>query len=410
MIKKLHLTILSLFVSFSVTLAINDSTEFNIANKYHRGYDLIYGLNYDLMNSSVNSRTAGKLIIDAYYRGIEPSIKNNTIKNITGFIWSFATTWSSTMWPHEFGHFLRANEVGGDFRIEKVRFPIAFGKVEFPDDATLVDESMFITGGLEVNHLIANEIQKDYYNYNGLHNDELYTAFFHRVMYPAYTMLFVRIDPKKSENWVNDAGESVCMGDAACFAKLVWERRGNNAINPDGKVSQGLVDLYNHAAWFSVLWNLADINLYHQASALTKGELNGRRPKYLIGNETNGWSYGTLFNASVLGVELYLNNYIRLKDKFYTAYLKYGFPFENYGVGISAYNIFNTKSVVADLNFDFWNQEFYDLGLHGSTNLSFLIGKKFYLSSQLGWKTEGYLLGKSINKGLVGQMGLRYVL
>ncbi|MBW6458252.1 MAG: hypothetical protein K0B52_03725 [FCB group bacterium] len=398
--------ILGLILSLGFVYA---GTEFSPQDtSYHRDYPVVFAFRQDIRNSVVNSRTAGKLLFDAYYRGIAPQIGNKTLRNALGFFWSFTTTWSSTMWPHEFGHYLRAKQAGGDFYVEKVVFPMAFGVVDLPPDATIEDELLFVTGGFEANFMISRDIQHDYYRYNGLYNDELFTAFFHRVMYPAYTCLFVRMDPADPANWLDSEGGIIAMGDVASMARLTWERTGGNVILPDSSVAPELVQFYNRSSLMGVLWNLADMNLYMQAAALFRGETNGRRPRHLIEKDHFKWSYGTLFNASVLGAELYLNQYMHIRDRFYSAYLKYGFPFRNYGIGAAVHDLVRSERFDLGLQVDLWHQEYYGNGLSAAAALDLKLMHHIDLMAHIGWKTRGYVLGMPVESGMTGFLGLRY--
>ncbi|MEO0156351.1 MAG: hypothetical protein ABIL07_04485, partial [candidate division WOR-3 bacterium] len=58
------------------------------------------------------------------------------MKNSLGFVWRFTTTWITMSLPHEFGHYLRTKQAGGDFGIEKITFPMIYGRLKLPDTAT----------------------------------------------------------------------------------------------------------------------------------------------------------------------------------------------------------------------------------------------------------------------------------
>jgi hypothetical protein len=375
---------------------------------FHRDYKLVLGFPYDLSNAAINTRTAGKVLVDIYYRGIAPQISSHLARNLIGTLWSFSLCWSSTMWPHELGHFLRVKQVGGDFWIEKVVFPVAFGTVVFPDNASLEDELLFVIGGLEVNSLIALGIQQDSFRHNGLYNDELYTAFFHRLMYPAYTWLFAPINPADPASWINENDEQVSFGDVASIARLVIERQGKTVFLGDGSVNPELVTFYEKARLWSLLWNLADINLYYQLAALTKGELAGARPPYLIGDANKGWAYGTLFNASILGAELYLNNYLNWNGRHYRTYLKYGFPLTDYGIGLGLTDILPMTSLNTDLEFHAWHQHYYGTGFAIGATFGIPLSQNLSASIRSLWKLDGYILGSPLQQGLSGYLGLRY--
>ncbi|MBS4014648.1 MAG: hypothetical protein KGZ97_12990 [Bacteroidetes bacterium] len=399
-----------LLVSFLLigisSFAENDTTEVSTTN-YHRDYTLLYSPNYDMLNSSENSRTAAKMLIDAYWRGIGPKIKNKTIGSISGFLWTFATTWSATLWPHEYGHKLRALQIGGDFHIEKFSFPVAFGRFELPENVTLEDETLIIIGGIEANSMMSRDVINDLYKYGGLYNDELFTGFFNRLIWPTYSLM-LRFDVDDPASWIDENGDPMCFGDAACFAKFVWEMGGNEFFMNDGSINPSFVSFYHQLGIIGLAWNLVDLNFYRGAKAIASGELNGQKPKYLLGDESNGWAYSTLFNTSVLGAELYLNNYLKIQNQLYSIYLKYGFPLENNGIGITAYNVIDLPRFKSDLTIEGWKQKFYGTGISATTTLSFSLSKKFDILAQAGWKSKGYVLGRPLDEGFVGFAGLRY--
>jgi len=95
------------------------------------------------------------------------------------------------MAPHELGHFFRANEVNATFWIEGLGFPGPVGHIVFPATKTKEDELAFVTGGIEVNTLYAMNVQKDWYRYNGLFNDEIFEHFFIELFF--LLMLFLSI-------------------------------------------------------------------------------------------------------------------------------------------------------------------------------------------------------------------------
>lgn len=78
---------------------------------------------------------------------------------------------------------------------------------------------------------------------------------------------------------------------------------------------------------------MLDPQFYREVGAAFGKSSKIRRPVFLIGDYRNGWTYGTLFNASPLGYELYFQNYIHYKNNQYGLYVKYGRPFKNIGLG-----------------------------------------------------------------------------
>lgn len=378
-------------------------TDTNFADKqiFHREYNIVYGLRYDVLNSSENLRTGLKLYSDIYYRILSPNLKNKTFRNIVGFVWSFAGKWSSMLWPHEFGHMLRTNQAGGNFSFVRLQFPGILANLEMPETATPEDHTLALIGGFEANYLISRDIQFDFFRYGGLYNDELGIAFGNRIMYALYTYVFSLQNPDKPETWELEGGDPVN------FVKLVWEKADREVLNVDGSVNKQLIRFYHNAGLYSVLWNLFDLNLYKQAAAFFGNELEGKKPLYW-GNEKFSWSYGTFFNTSVLGAELYFNNYLKTGTRFFNLYLKYGFPFKNYGIGILAPDLLTMKRINILGQVDLWSQEDYGNGIAMATTSRFKVANRLNILTQLGYKSRGYIAGKTIEKGFWGYMGLNY--
>ena len=381
-------------------IARTDTTTVEIP-VYCRDYSLGYGIRYDVLNVSENFRTGLKLFSDIYYRGLAPDIKNKTLRNIMGFTWSFLGKWSSILWPHEFGHMIRTSQVGGRFSFVRLQFPGIIGKLEMPNNATFEDKTLAIIGGFEANYLMVRDVQFDYHQYNGLYNDELGIAFGNRIMYAFYTYVFSFQNPKEPETWNLEGGDPVN------FTKLVWQNAGKEVFNPDSSINEGLLRFYNNAGLLSILWNLIDINLYQQAGAFFGEELKGKRP-YFVGNEKFSWAYGTFFNASVLGAELYFHNYIKSDDNFYNVYFRYGFPFKNYGIGIYASDVNVLDKFKLGAQIDLWSQEFYGDGFAFYSNVSYKIFDKLNVFARFGYKQNGYLAGTTTRDGIFGFFGLNY--
>jgi hypothetical protein len=396
--------ILLAFISIPMGLFAQNDTIVSLQEiPIHRDYSYIFSPNYDIHNTSINTRTTGKLLNDAFNRGLGPKIKNTTVRNITGGVWSFFTTFSAMIWSHEFGHMLRARQVGGKFSIEKYAFPVIHGKMELPPNTSLTNNSLTIIGGFEANYLTVKDIQLDFYKYGSLYNDELSLSFAHRLMYPIYFSLIAPVDPAEPQTWINT------MGDPVHFIKPVWIN-GGQEIFIDGNVNPALVRFYKQAALMSLFWNLADPNFYREISATFSEDTEGKHAKYIIGNSQNGWSWGTLFNTSIFGAELYLTNYFRINNKLYTLYLRHGFPFQNDGLGVSAVNFYKNKKFNSDINLDIWNQQSYNLGFAATTHLRYNFSNQCSIVTQIGWKTDGYLMGRPLDKGFIGYAGLNFKL
>ncbi len=75
--------------------------------------------------------------------------------------------------------------------------------------------------------------------------------------------------------------------------------------------------------------------------------------------------------------------------------------------GASFVDLVSISKFVAGINIDLWIQKFYGSGFGINTNLDFSISNKFYLMAQVGYKTRGYVIGRTVDKGLAGFVGIR---
>lgn len=393
----------NIFIIYIFLFLIVFSEENNILQNYHRDYLFIYSSKYDIKNSSENFRAGLKIFSDIYYRGISSKIENSFIKGVLGFTFGFTSRWFSMLWPHEFGHYLRTEQVGGNFSFVRFQFPGILGDMDLPLNATMEDHTLALIGGFEANYLTTRDVQFDFFRYDGLYNDEFGMSLGNRIMYSFYAFLIAKQDPQDPQTWINSGGDPVN------FTKLVWVMNGRNVFNSDSSVNEGLVKFYNNAAYLSILWNLSDINFYKQILSYFGDELKGQKPFY-FGNKNFLWAYGTFFNTSPLGVELYFSNYLKVYDHFVNLYIRYGLPFKNNGIGIVVPQVFKFNNISFGLNSDFWTQNYYGKGFFVLTNFLYRIKDKWNLEWQMGYKTEGYIPGKTTKEGFLFSVGFKYIM
>ena len=167
----------------------------------------------------------------------------------------------------------------------------------------------------------------------------------------------------------------------------------------DGSVNPELVQLYNEAAIFASFFQLLDPQFYRDVGAAFGKTSKTRRPIFLISDFNNGWTYGTLFNASPLGYELYMQNYFHINNRQFGLYLKYGRPFQNIGLGVSMNNVLTFKAFQADVLAEIWQQDIFGSGASLELSGKWKLNKHLGLNFNLGYKTEGYVLGKQLNSG-----------
>ncbi|MFK7921031.1 MAG: hypothetical protein AB8H47_03695, partial [Bacteroidia bacterium] len=259
-----------------------------------------------------------------------------------------------------------------------------------------------VTGGFEVNYLQVRALQSDFVRQNGIYNADLSLAFANRLMYPLYASLLVRVDPKDPNTWINTAGDPVHI------ALPVFKNYSNDqVILADSTVNPELVQYFGRSALFASLFNLLDPQFYREVGA-TFGKDKRRRPNFLIGDYHNGWTYGTMFNTSPLGYELYLQNYLHIRNQHFAFYFKYGNPFKNNGFGISWYDIIQNDKLNLSAQLDVWDQDIFGKGIAAEVSTEYRIGDQFGLLLNAGYKTDGYVLGKQLGEGVNVGFNLTY--
>ena len=381
-----------IYTLFLMVLAIPDIKSQD--SLWVREYQFDIYNQYDLRNSSTNAISVNRVLHDLYRKNVKAKM-NDKLGKVTYGIYSFATTFLTMLWSHEFGHSLRAKQIGGEFRIHNVNLPIPYTTMHLPSDVGYMDEALSVTGGFEVNYLTVRKIQSEFIAQNGIYNEDLAFSFANRILYPLYTTFIVRINPNEPDVWINTAGDPV-----HCALPVFKNYSNNTAIMPDTTVNPDLVKFYNQSALLASFFNLLDPQFYSEVGATFGKSSKTRRPKFLIGNYENGWTYGTLFNVSPLGYELYMNNYLHVKGNHFSFYAKYGNPFKNNGAGVRWDNAVERPELKLSLGIDLWDQDIFGKGIAGECEARYNVSNNIALNMSLGYKTEGYILGKQIDSGV----------
>jgi len=378
----------------SIPLLFFSLTSYGQDTLKQRTYNFGAFSNYDLRNSSTNFISTQRFLNDQFNSFVETKL-GSTSGAIARGVFSFTTTYITMLGSHEIGHSIRAKQVGGKFIFHDIYPPVPFTTAELPDDISLVNEAIFVTAGFEVNYSNVRAIQSQFIRQNGLWNEDLAFAFSNRLMYTIYTSLVVPIDPEDRNVWIETAGDPVH------YILPVFKNYSNNQVfMPDSSVNPKLVSLYNEASLAALFFQFLDPNFYREIGASFGNTSKRRTPIFLIGDYSNGWTYGTLFNASPLGYELYMQNYIHVNDHQYGLYIKYGRPFKNIGMGISLNDIIQYKKFKSDFLVEIWQQDLFGDGISAEFSGQYKINHRFGLTMNLGYKTEGYVLGKQLDSGL----------
>lgn len=385
-----------LFTRFTVAFVVSLFISTQLPSQdslWQRHYEIGAYNQYDLRTSSTNFIGAFRVINDVFDT-LVTSKMSPTAGSITKGIFNFGTIYLSMVWSHEFGHYIRAKQVGGKFNFHNFGLPIPETTADLPADINLVDEAIFITGGFEVNTINTRKIQNEFLRQNGTWNEDLSFSFANRLMYPIYTTLIVRVDAEDPEVWIETAGDPIH------YILPVWENYSDGKVFlNDGSVNPKLASFYDEATILAQIMPLIDPQFYREIGAAFGKSSKSRRPIFLIGDFDKGWTYSTLFNASPLGYELYLQNYLHLEDHQFGVYFKYGRPFKNLGVGLSMNDAFRTQNFRSDVILEAWNQDLYGSGVSLELSNKWKISKWFGLHFIIGYKTEGYVLGKQLNEG-----------
>ena len=395
--KQKHIiVILGAILLASASLPAQDSL-------WHRKYQAGVYNQYDLRNSSVNGTTVHRIVNDAFRKELKP-LMGEKLGNVTYGIFNFASTFFNVVWTHEFGHSLRAKQVGGYFKIHNAAIPVPYTTMHLPSDINLVNEALAVTGGFEVNYLTIRGLQREFMTQNGICNEDLGLSFAHRIFYPLYTSLIVPIDPKDPEIWMDTPG------DPANIALLVFKNYSNDQVllPPEGAVNPGLVKFYQQSALLGFFFNFADPQFYRELGGTFGKASKTRRPIFLFGDHYTGWTYGTLFNVSPLGYELYMNNYLHVKGNMFSFYMKYGNPYKNRGLGFGWQNLIDHPKLQLSTYLDLWDQDIFGKGVSCEVSVDYKIMEKLGVHMDLGYKTEGYVLGKQIDQGVNLGVGLTY--
>lgn len=386
----------SILVSLLFTAWLGIAQDSSLVRKYELGF---YN-QYDLRNTSMNTISINRLVHDGFRKGVISKL-NPKLGNITYGVFSFMSTYLTMLWSHEFGHSLRAEQVDGHFNIHNGALPIPYTTMDLPDSISLVDEALSVTAGFEVNAINTKSIQYEFIENNGHQNEDLALSFANRLMYPLYSSVIVPRDPEDHDVWINTAGDPIHI------ALPVFKNYSNDMVfMPDSTVNPALVSYYNQSSIFALVINLIDPQMYREVGA-TFGKRKNRAPIFLIGDYNTGWTYGTFFNVTPLGYELNLNNYLHVKDNKFRISIRYGNPFKNNGLGFAWTDILKQKKVNFTVSADVWDQDLFGIGASSEISAEIPLLKRFGCAANIGYKTEGYILGKQINEGV--NFGIRLI-
>jgi hypothetical protein len=209
-------------------------------------------------------------------------------------------------------------------------------------------------------------------------------------------------------------GKPTSQGNDILAYTMLMQITNNNGkkYTIDNLANQSLVGIINP---FQFLAAFA-----YSYSYLLNGNDSLKLPMIRIGNSRYlpAFHYG----LSPFGTEYYLDNYLVINKKVFTAYCRYGDTkyFNSWGFGINSMNFLSYRNLSINPCFDIWKQPAFDIGgdklvthkagfggsLSNTFNWYFSKQSKTGITLQLGYKTAGYLAGENLAGGIIVRAGL----
>jgi hypothetical protein len=106
--------------------------------------------------------TMNQVFTDIYLEGIAPNVSNG-VRRWTEVPWYVFWTFQWTTMPHEFGHWARARQSGGDFVYSGYNVPIPEAQMRLPQPVALEYDALASVGGFEINNLMRRRTTTKYY-------------------------------------------------------------------------------------------------------------------------------------------------------------------------------------------------------------------------------------------------------
>ncbi|MBN1998911.1 hypothetical protein JW935_15230 [candidate division KSB1 bacterium] len=349
--------------------------------------------------------TLNKAMMDLYLRHIGPHMPS-TIAPWVETLWYINWTFIFTMWPHDGGHWARAQQIGGDFVMTGFGYPFPVMEMRLPEDIPKKERTLTSIGGHEINFLMRQKIHTDYYKNQYAFADELVHGFIQDIFYPMYSFLIAYADPTKPSVWTDT------RGDPVEYNLSVFENfTGRPAIRDDGTVDPELVDQYNESVLLGLVWPMLNPMFYRSLKAFNADLHQNRglmKPPWMLGKNKLSWAWGTHFNPSPLGYELYCTNYFRYMDRLYLLTLKTGRPHKNNGIGIGIPRLFRKGNFCIGLTANIWDQAIFGRGGSVELEARYAPNRGLGLIVKGGWKTQGYQVGRRVGESALLLAGFSY--
>ncbi|MCS6991176.1 MAG: hypothetical protein NZL95_04870 [Chitinophagales bacterium] len=90
-------------------------------------------------------------------------------------------------------------------------------------------------------------------------------------------------------------------------------------------------------------------------------------------------------------------------------YLKFGFPFRNSEIGITAFSLMDSKQISVSGQVKLWSQEDYGKGFFLGSTAGCRLADRFGLQLQVGYKTAGNVVDQTIQSGFLVSGSMNYI-
>ncbi|MCK4772606.1 MAG: hypothetical protein KAT18_06780 [Candidatus Latescibacteria bacterium] len=249
-----------------VTASVNVKAQQSEAAEPYREYRFMFGTLTELDPIATAGLSLNRAVNDIYFSSLEQLLPEK-IRPVSEIVWSVFWTFTFTMWPHDGGHWARAQQIGGNFLIHGYSFPFPEAEMKLPSSLEPGEGTLTSTGGFEINYLMSRRTRMSFYRNGWGHADDLIHSLIQETHFPFYAFLLTPADPTDPETWTETIGDPV-----ECVLSVYEDFTGLPAIRTDGSVDPDLVRQYREAVYLSLLGvacDLWDQDLYGKGAALS---------------------------------------------------------------------------------------------------------------------------------------------
>ncbi|MDH5546121.1 MAG: hypothetical protein OEZ43_11035 [Gammaproteobacteria bacterium] len=335
-----------------------------------------------------------KFAYDVYWDGFVDTLPE-PVQPWFGGVWNFFWTFNFSMWPHDMGHWVRANQAGGDFVIDEYRFPFPLARMVQAPDAPPAQQTLMSAGGFEINTLMRWQHERLYFETGYRDDVDMIHSFIQTMFFPIYTLLIAPNDPESRDMWEET------YGDPADYTKLLFQHYANRPrVRADGSVDPTITRLYREIFWTNLATILVDPMTYKSFEGMV---VDLKQPSrignpWLVTRGDFSWAYTTRFNPGAIGYEVYLTQHLKWRQHYAAFYMKMGRPFKNRGIGLYVPRIVDVNKLSIGGSVDAWDQDVFGKGIMLTLSPTYHVNSRFDISADLHWKDTGYIVGRRLDR------------